>query len=290
MICEICENDFEGKNRFCNQKCRNTYISRVSSEKRKASNAKVVAEKREKRRLEQIEIEAARKSTHCQKCGKFDKHQFGSFRFCSQECAKSFSTSKNRKEINIKVSAKFASKVIQYEFFDFECKNCKRTEKRKISNRHKFCSRSCAISFRYKDCSLFTKYRSLTSFKFSLNTYPNEFDFSLIEKHGWYKAKNHGDNLGGVSRDHRFSVVEGYRQKINPLLIAHPANCKLLVHNENISKGCKSEFTIETLLDEISKWEERNGKYYTFDTEQIVADEEIEHHFRVGVKYEKHVS
>lgn len=275
-ICDICQCEFDNKNRFCSQKCRNTYISRVSSEQRKASNAKVVAEKCEKRTLEQVEIEAVRKPTKCENCGLVEKHSYASHRFCSQECAKSFSTSKNRKKINIKVSAKFASKVIQCEFFDFECKNCKRTEKRKISNRYKFCSRSCAISFRYKDCSLITKYRSLTSFKFSLNTFPNEFDFSLIEKYGWYKAKNHGDNLGGVSRDHILSVVDGFKQRINPLLIAHPANCRLLIHSENISKGCKSNFTLHELNEKITSWDVKYGSYYTNHLNSILTDEEIE--------------
>jgi len=283
--CGICEIDFEGKNRFCSQKCRNTYISRVSSEKRKASNAKAVAEKREKRRLEQVEIEAVRKPTKCENCGLVKKHFYASYRFCSESCAKTFSSNQNREEANKKIS-----KTLSLGNFQFSCKNCKFTEERRIAKRKMlFCSRSCGAKHRNKNSSIFTKYKSLTSFKFSLNTYPGDFDFSLIEKHGWYKAKNHGNNLGGVSRDHRFSVVEGYRQKINPLLIAHPANCKLLVHNENISKGYKSEFSIEILLDEISKWEARNGKYYTFDIKQIVADEEIEHHFRIGVEYEKHV-
>ena len=113
--------------------------------------------------------------------------------------------------------------------------------------KQKFCSRSCASRYRNKNCSLLTKYKSLTRFRFTLNKFPNEFDFSLIEKHGWYKASNHGNNLTGISRDHRISVMGGFNQRINPLLIAHPVNCKLLIHVENISKNSKSEIILEIL-------------------------------------------
>jgi hypothetical protein len=66
-------------------------------------------------------------------------------------------------------------------------------------------------------------------------------DGSLIEKYGWYKAKNNGNNLGGVSRDHMLSVSEGYKLSIDPYFLSHPANCKLMVHSENISKNKKSQ-------------------------------------------------
>ena len=42
----------------------------------------------------------------CEKCGKVMTEYYGSGRFCSSKCAKSFSTSKNREEINKKVGAK----------------------------------------------------------------------------------------------------------------------------------------------------------------------------------------
>lgn len=66
MNCEICNQDFESVNRFCSQKCRNTYISRNTAEKRNESNKKVAAEKREKRNLERIAIEAARDASACE--------------------------------------------------------------------------------------------------------------------------------------------------------------------------------------------------------------------------------
>ena len=40
----------------------------------------------------------------CETCGKEHDGSYGSGRFCCQACARSFSTSKNRKEINQKIS------------------------------------------------------------------------------------------------------------------------------------------------------------------------------------------
>jgi hypothetical protein len=79
-----------------------------------------------------------------------------------------------------------------------------------------------------------------------------------VEKHGWYSAKNHGDNLGGVSRDHIVSVRYGFVNKIDPKIISHPANCRLLPHNQNVSKGPDSGMSIEDLLVKIEAW---NLKY-----------------------------
>lgn len=101
----------------------------------------------------------------------------------------------------------------------------------------------------------YQKYRLDTNFKFNLSDYPNEFDFSLIERYGWYSPTNKNNNLGGVSRDHMFSVREGFEMGINPEIISHPANCRLMIHTDNISKNKKSIITIEELLDRIKKFE-----------------------------------
>ena len=91
-----------------------------------------------------------------------------------------------------------------------------------------------------------------------MNDYPDEFDFELIEQYGWYKAKNRGNNLNGVSRDHMYSVKEGFLNKVDPKILAHPANCRLIRHNDNVSKGSKSTITLEQLLERIRIW---NKKY-----------------------------
>jgi hypothetical protein len=36
----------------------------------------------------------------------------------------------------------------------------------------------------------FKIYKAETKFKFGLNDYPDEFDFTLIERYGWYSPSN----------------------------------------------------------------------------------------------------
>lgn len=48
----------------------------------------------------------------CETCGKNHDGSYGSGRFCCQACARSFATSKNRKEINQKVSKSLKGKPI----------------------------------------------------------------------------------------------------------------------------------------------------------------------------------
>ena len=98
------------------------------------------------------------------------------------------------------------------------------------------------------------RYRQLCEFNFSLNDYPDRFDFELIKKYGWYSPTNKNNNLGGVSRDHIYSISDGFQNNINPKIIAHPANCKLILHSDNQKKKTKSEITLNELLDKIKNW------------------------------------
>lgn len=124
-----------------------------------------------------------------------------------------------------------------------------------------FCSRVCAnqhrSNFYRENMEEKRKYRLDCSFKFNLKDYPDSFDFSLIEEYGWYSAANRGNNLNGVSRDHMYSVMEGYRNNIDPKLLSHPANCRLMRHNDNVAKCDKSTITIEELKKRIKEWEEK---------------------------------
>ena len=108
---------------------------------------------------------------------------------------------------------------------------------------------------------LYYIYRNQCNFKFALNSFPEEFKFSLIKENGWYKAKNHGDNLYGVSRDHIFSVNEAFKNKIDPYYISHPANCELLLHSDNASKSDNCKITINDLKNKVKKWNNKYGIY-----------------------------
>lgn len=108
------------------------------------------------------------------------------------------------------------------------------------------------------------RYRQMCEFKFNVYDYPHEYNFKLIEKYGWYKAKNNGNNLDGVSRDHKYSVSEGFIHNISPYLLSHPANCELILHRENSSKKDKCSITLKELKKLVEIWENKYGQMSEF--------------------------
>lgn len=127
----------------------------------------------------------------------------------------------------------------------------------------KTCSKECCRQYRRDknpNKESLQVYRHDCAFTFALNDFPDEFDFSLIEKYGWYKAANRGNNLNGVSRDHMYSVKDGFINNVDPKIISHPANCKLVLQRYNSSKYSKSSITLEQLMDRIQKWDIKYNK------------------------------
>lgn len=127
------------------------------------------------------------------------------------------------------------------------CSVCKKNQ---IEGLKRVCKKCKTKYYKY--------YRVECNFDFVLSDYKNEFNFGLIKKHGWYKAKNRGDNMGGVSRDHIFSVKEGFLIGLNPILLKHPANCNLMTHNDNSKKNTNSELTLKELIKKIEKFEKKH--------------------------------
>lgn len=99
------------------------------------------------------------------------------------------------------------------------------------------------------------RYRQLCEFKFSLNDYPDKFDFELIKKYGWYSASNRGGNINGVSRDHIYSIKDGFINNVDHKIMSHPANCKLVLHRDNQKKKNNSNITLNELNEKIKHWD-----------------------------------
>lgn len=207
----------------------------------------------------------------CEICGreyclKLTEYKFkkGDYRkTCSDECAKKLSVKNTDSESkNSKISETMCKKRnINY------IKTCKYCGKQFYAKKEKakYCCKDCAINAK-RDCDLKNRdarhvYRLMSKFQFSLNDYPNEFDFSIIKENGWYEASNRGNNINGVSRDHMFSVNEGFKQKIDPYFISHPANCKLLKQKDNFKKLDNCSITKEELILRVKKWNEKYGEY-----------------------------
>lgn len=213
----------------------------------------------------------------CKQCG----NMFSSYikvrsLFCSQTCSGKFNSTdrilseetknkiknsltgyKHSEEFRQKISGENNGKWIDGR--SVEIRN------RKIDGK-KYCKycKLFIIQDKYKkiceDCrySYYKAYRPSCEFKFILYDYPEEFDFELIKKHGWYSPSNKKNNLKGVSRDHLYSVKYGFINKVDPIIISHPANCRLIRQKENSSKGYKSCITLQELKERISIW---NLKY-----------------------------
>lgn len=179
---------------------------------------------------------------------------------CSRGCANSRIKTDEIKLLQ-SVSAKNSKKVLvankaraKNEEVTHKCKFCDNLITTRVDR--KLCQKECRVNFNksQRDINVLVDYRKACSFNFSLNDYPDSFDFSIIEKYGWYKAKNKGDNPNGVSRDHMYSVKEGFINNIDPQIIAHPANCRLITQRQNVSKGSNSAITIQELKEKIKNW------------------------------------
>lgn len=162
--------------------------------------------------------------------------------YCSRSCANSHIVSdEHRKKVSNSLKKERKCPICNSIFF----------------GKNKFCSSPCYTESRRVHLDGYEKYKKECLFRFSLNEYPTEFDFNLIEKCGWYSAKNHGDNQTGISRDHIISIRWGFENGVNPTLIRHPANCQLLRHGDNVSKGKKKSITPQELIEKIEVWDRK---------------------------------
>ena len=186
--------------------------------------------------------------------------------FCSRSCANSHSVSAAHRK---KVSEALTGRVyVQPTEVNTHCLACGKNftyTKTNASREKRFCSRTCGTLWGRRALIEKTRaqrpalinYRADCAFAFNLKDYPEEFDFSLVEQHGWYSAANRGNNLTGVSRDHMVSIRYGFDNTISAAHIGHPANCRLLTHSANVSKGTKNHITYEELLHRIAAWDQK---------------------------------
>lgn len=268
-----CTSETVNNNLYCSLKCRNYYVNKYIRDYSK--NGRSLSEKAKINYLNNPKL-----CKHCSKPIDYDKSKTKS-KYCSKECSK-VNINKDRKVKKIKYKLtenglktlrdsaiknllKSSNKIhenalIKYNKTPTLCFTCNKPLTYK--NRYKkFCCRDCNLINIRKNMPEFLIYKSKTKFNFSLNEFPDEFDFSLIEKYGWYSPSNSKKpNLGGVSRDHMLAVRDGFNKNINPNLLAHPANCRLMIHNENISKNKKSIITEEELINKINEWNAKYGR------------------------------
>lgn len=207
----------------------------------------------------------------CENCNNEHTGIYGSGRFCGIRCARGFSTKSKREDINFRVSSKMSKRKLSIEHrnkiekannFNRKekirkfCLNCNEVMLCRPSDKRKYCSAMCWVEHIEKNKEPFLLYRQRCNFDFDfdINNYPDKFDLTLIKKYGWYSPKNKGNNLNGVSKDHMLSVSEGFKLGIDPDIVKHPANCRVMLHKENQSKREKSSITLDHLLERIKNW------------------------------------
>lgn len=201
----------------------------------------------------------------CEKCNSPILHEWrkdkkyiknAPLRFCSKSCANSKTPSAQQKaalSIKMKSKAYENSDNVSRKYGLIECKNCLNKFNRYYPSA-KFCSQGCWKNYHKTIRNSRQNYKIQCAFKFNVYDYPDYFDLTLLSQYGWYSPTNKECNLNGVSRDHKLSISDGFEQKIDPNIIAHPANCCLVQHVDNQKKHRKSSITLEQLLEEITKF------------------------------------
>lgn len=254
--CKNCGESIKNGLIYCSYKCRNIYVNKYLRDYTKL---------KEKKFSNELKYNESPKK--CKECGVPISYKKRHNIFCSQNCS---ATNNNKKRVNkphilsevgynnlvASAKKKHEKEINEYEKNPKHCLNC--NEILKYSKRKNvFCDNKCKKEYQIKNKTNFQVYKDNCSFKFNLNDFATDFDFSLIEIFGWYAPKNHGNNLNGVSRDHMYSIVEGYKNNIPPEIIAHPANCMLMTHSENASKRTKCSITLDELKNKIKYWNEK---------------------------------
>ena len=168
----------------------------------------------------------------------------------SRRKEKIFIEHKIKKQRNYCKIKKYSKNTTKINFVEIKLRKCRFCGEQKLIHKHKIICEECGIKY-YKI------YRPLCEFDFNIYDYKNEFELSLINEYGWYSPTNKRNNLNGISKDHIYSVKDGFINKIDYKIIKHPANCQLLKHVDNNKKKCQSLITLDELLLKIKKWDEK---------------------------------
>ena len=182
-------------------------------------------------------------------------------KYCSRKCSVIINNSMRKHSIETK--EKISKSLIKSYSSRVDI-----NKNNKNNSTHRKC-RNCdsIVSFRKIICetcrvSYYKYYRKLANFDFNVYDYPDEFNIDIIKKYGWYLPSNKGNNLGGVSRDHLYSVKYGFLNKVPLDIIKHPANCQIILHKDNNTKKTKCEISIDELLDRIRIWDIKYNKKF----------------------------
>jgi hypothetical protein len=240
LFCQCCNASFIPKagslGKFCSLSCSSRHNNKLSTEK-----------KISKYMLNPLA---------CNCCNKSLAYEKRKNKFCSNRCAAIVSNKVERKRGPTPKEKLLYSKVKFYL--------CTHTNKWYVNrNPNGTVRRSSPYIKSEKE-----KYYAASRFKFNVYHFPNEFNLSLIETHGWYtcpgkKRSTFPKNLLGVSRDHIISVSYGFANNIDPAIISHPANCRIVLQSDNKKKHSTCDITLSELLQKIIIWDQKYSERRT---------------------------
>lgn len=245
--------------KFCNLTCCNRQIALKKTQD---------AEKR--RAAKEVAYDANPKK--CLKCDQpipYSTTLNGPVKFCSRSCSASFTNKlrslESRKEQGRKLSDKIHSGLLSHNY-KLKPKYSKLNWKICTVTGKPYHTRSGSKGVR--QMSPYVKdikhiYYQLAKFQFNVYNMPDLFDLGLLSRLGWYtcpgqKRKHYTKNIGGVSRDHLYSISKGMENKVHPLLLSHPVNCRLIAHKENKIKHSACEITLDELINRIKQFDNTN--------------------------------
>jgi hypothetical protein len=234
-----CHNETKNKNVYCSLTCRNVYVNKYLRDYSKVKSWSLANSNTKRAKYNS-------NPNFCKECKVALTYEQRKNKFCSTSCgAQNNNKTLNRKLnkfseqslINICAANKKRYKLQELEYTK-NTKCCLFCEKEIsfLKRKYIFCDKQCRTKHFDKAKTKKQLYYKYAQFKFNLSDYPNEFNFELIKEYGWYKAKNRGNNPNGINRDHLYTISDGFKNNIEPSLLAHPANCKLITHEENIKK------------------------------------------------------
>ena len=159
-------------------------------------------------------------------------------RFCSKSCAAKYNNSRRSHTIATKTKISRSIKKL--------------VAAGSIIVPH-YCSKG--KSWKKPPTDEWTSYNKSCKFYTPFQTWPLLEGYELLLEKGWWNPTN----KGGVVRDHKFSIKQGFDEKIPFNHICHLANCRLITHDENNQKGRKSSISYEELKHAIAKLEQGMG-------------------------------
>jgi hypothetical protein len=87
-----------------------------------------------------------------------------------------------------------------------------------------------------------------------------------VLNHTYKSWQHHQDKINplGLERgseyelDHKFSITEGFKQGVDPAVIGHFSNLKLIPKSDNRSKRIRCSITLEDLHQQYDRWKTKN--------------------------------